>query len=78
VDPVLDMDPKETGWEGMYWIDLAQDRDKLRAVMNIVMTFQVVKCREFHECLINHQLIKNGCAPWSYWGMLHGVRTSLH
>ena len=40
---ILDMDPKETGWEGMYWFDLAQDRDRLRAVVNIVMIFQVVK-----------------------------------
>jgi hypothetical protein len=24
------------------------------------MVFQVVKCREFLECLINHQLLENG------------------
>jgi hypothetical protein len=25
---VLKTDVKERGWEGTYWIDLAQDRDK--------------------------------------------------
>ena len=70
------MDPKETGWEGMYWIDLAQDRDKLWAVVNMVMIFKVVKCREFHGFLINHQLLENGSAPCGYWGLLHGVMTA--
>jgi hypothetical protein len=29
------------GWDGMDWIDLAQDRDKWRALFNTVMTLQV-------------------------------------
>jgi hypothetical protein len=28
------MDLKETGWEGVEWIHLAQDRDRWRAVVN--------------------------------------------
>ena len=35
------MDLLEVGWWGMDWIDLAQDRDRWRAVVNVVMNFQV-------------------------------------
>jgi len=30
------MDRRETGWEGVYWMHLAQDRDQRRAVVNTV------------------------------------------
>jgi hypothetical protein len=32
---------RETGWDGMDWIDLAQDRDPWRAPVNMVMNLQV-------------------------------------
>jgi hypothetical protein len=35
------MDLREIGWGGMDWINLAQDRDKWRAVVNMVMNLQV-------------------------------------
>jgi hypothetical protein len=35
------MDLGEIGWGGVDWIGLAQDRDKGRAVVNVVMNFQV-------------------------------------
>jgi hypothetical protein len=28
----IKMDLREMGWDGMYWIDLAQDRDQWRAL----------------------------------------------
>jgi hypothetical protein len=31
----------ETGWKGMDWIHLAQDRDKWRVLVNIVMNLRV-------------------------------------
>jgi hypothetical protein len=31
----------EIGWDGVYWIDLAQDRDKWRALVNAVMNLLV-------------------------------------
>jgi hypothetical protein len=33
------MDLREIGWSGMDWINLAQDRDQWRALMNTVMNF---------------------------------------
>jgi hypothetical protein len=35
------MDLREMGWGGMDWIDLAQDRDRWRVVVNAIMNFQV-------------------------------------
>jgi hypothetical protein len=32
----------ETGWDGMDWIDLVQDRDQLRALVNTVMNLRVL------------------------------------
>jgi hypothetical protein len=31
----------ERGWGGIDWIDLAQDRDQCRALVNMVMNFRV-------------------------------------
>jgi hypothetical protein len=33
----IKMDLQDVGWWGMDWIELAQDRDRRRAVMNTVM-----------------------------------------
>jgi predicted nucleotidyltransferase len=35
------MDIREVEWEDMNWIELAQDRDRWRALVNAVMNFQV-------------------------------------
>jgi hypothetical protein len=35
------MDFREIGWGGMDCIDLAQDRDQWRALVNMVMNLQV-------------------------------------
>jgi hypothetical protein len=36
------MDLREVGWCGVDWIDLAQDRDQWRALVNMVMKLQVL------------------------------------
>jgi hypothetical protein len=37
----IKVDVGEIGWRGMDGIDLAQDRDKWRALVNAVMNFRV-------------------------------------
>ena len=39
-EDTVKMDLREVGW-GMNWIDLSQDRERLRAVVNAVMNFRV-------------------------------------
>jgi hypothetical protein len=41
----IKMDLREIGWDGMDWIDLAQDGDQWRALVNTVMNFR------FHKML---------------------------
>jgi hypothetical protein len=48
------MDLREIGRGGMDWIDLAQDRDQWRALVNTVMNLRVsIKCWEILEWLRN-------------------------
>jgi hypothetical protein len=35
------MDLGKTGWDDKYWIDLAQDRDQWRALVNTLMNLRV-------------------------------------
>jgi hypothetical protein len=35
------MDLRETGWVGMHWIDLAEDRDQWRTLVNKVVNHRV-------------------------------------
>jgi hypothetical protein len=35
------LDIKETGWEGMDWINLVQDKDMWQTLVNMVMNLQV-------------------------------------
>jgi len=35
------MNLEGTEWQGVYWIELAQNRDKLRALVNTVMNLRV-------------------------------------
>jgi hypothetical protein len=35
------MDVRDIGWDGVDWIDLAEDRDQWRALVNMVMNLRV-------------------------------------
>jgi hypothetical protein len=35
------MDLRETEWDGVDWIDVAQDRDQWRALVNTVLNLRV-------------------------------------
>jgi hypothetical protein len=37
----IKMDLREIGWGGVGWIDLAQDRDQGRALVNMLMSLWV-------------------------------------
>jgi hypothetical protein len=39
----IKIDLREIGWGGTDWIDLAQDRDQWRALMNILMNLGVLQ-----------------------------------
>jgi hypothetical protein len=38
---IIKIDLRERGWDGMDWIDLAQDTDQWRALVNMVMSLRV-------------------------------------
>jgi hypothetical protein len=38
---IINTDLREINWDGIGWIDLAQDRDPWRALVNTVMNLQV-------------------------------------
>jgi hypothetical protein len=37
----IKIDLREIGWDGADWIDLAQDRDQWRALVNMLMNLRV-------------------------------------
>jgi hypothetical protein len=37
----IKMDLREIGWDGVDWVDLAQDRDQWRALVNTVMNLRI-------------------------------------
>jgi hypothetical protein len=41
------IDLREIGWESVNWIQLAQDRDRWRAVVNTVMNLRVLAPRNY-------------------------------
>jgi hypothetical protein len=38
---IIKMNLRELGWDGMVWIDVAQDRDQWRALVNTVINLRV-------------------------------------
>jgi hypothetical protein len=46
-EDTIKIDLREVGCWGMDWIDLAQHRDRWRALVNEVMNLGSIKCGEF-------------------------------
>jgi hypothetical protein len=60
------MDRQRVGRESMDLIEQAQDRDRWRTLVNVVMTLRVpIKCGEFLEKLRTGERLKKVSAPWS-------------
>jgi hypothetical protein len=53
----IKIDLREIEWDGMDWIDLAQDRDQWRALVNTMMNLQV---------LLNAEKLSSGCTIGSF------------
>jgi hypothetical protein len=66
---IIKMDLREIGWDGMDWIDVAQDRDWWKAVVNMVMKIRVPQNpgKFLRRCM-------TGC--FSRRAQLHEVRQS--
>jgi hypothetical protein len=61
----IKLDLRETGWDGTYWIDLAQDRDQWRALMNMVMNLEVSHVEKFSS--------RSAIGGFSRRAQLHGI-----
>jgi hypothetical protein len=59
----IKIDFREIGWDGVDWFDLAEDRDRWRALVNTAESSGSIKCWEVLECLHNWRLFKKGSAP---------------
>jgi hypothetical protein len=59
----IKIDLGEIAWDGVDWIDLAQDRDQWRGLVNTDEPSGSTKCWEVLEWLHNWQLLKKCSAP---------------
>jgi hypothetical protein len=50
----IKIDLREIGWHGVDWIDVAQDREQWRALVNTVLKFRVLQIagKVFSGCTI--------------------------
>jgi hypothetical protein len=46
----IKMDLREIGWNGVNWIDMAQDRNKRRTLVDGIEPSGSIKCWEVLEC----------------------------
>jgi hypothetical protein len=56
----IKIDLREIRLDGVDWVDLAEDRNQGRPLVNTAMN---INCREVHEWLHNWRLLKKGSGP---------------
>lgn len=54
-----------SGCECMNWIQVAQSRGQCRALVNTKMMFGAPKEGKIVKELVDYQLLKKDCVPWS-------------
>jgi hypothetical protein len=59
----INIDLRDISWDGMDWIDLAQNRDQWIALLNTVMNLGSIKSWEVLEKRHNWRLLKKGSTP---------------
>jgi hypothetical protein len=60
----IKIDLREIGWDGVDWIDMAQDMNHWRALVNMILSLGgSIKCWEVLEWLHNWLLLKKDSAP---------------
>jgi hypothetical protein len=60
------MDPRETGWEGVDWMHLAQERNQWRDLLNTVMNLRI-------SLEAGNFLMSSVTVSFSRRTLLHGV-----
>jgi hypothetical protein len=60
----IKMELRETGWDSVDWIDMTQDIEQWRALVNTVLNLRgFTKCWQVLEWLNNWRLLKECSAP---------------
>jgi len=58
---------EDVGWEGMNWIDLAQDRNRRQAFVNTVMKLRVHKMRGIFRPAEEMLVCQEGLCPMEFF-----------
>jgi hypothetical protein len=73
------MDLKEIGWEGVDWINLAEDRDEWQPFCEQGNDpLDSIKCLEFIDQLSNCYLLRKDSLPWNQFCSVAVITLALY